>query len=91
MQNMVLLAFSIWLQITWEQDQYMNAEQIKEMAAAGWEVGSHSISHLDLTTLDPERQRHEIVDSREILEAKLAYPSYLFPSPWHRATRQKNY
>jgi peptidoglycan/xylan/chitin deacetylase (PgdA/CDA1 family) len=63
-------------------DQYMNAEQIKEMAAAGWEVGSHSISHLDLTTLDPERQRHEIVDSREILEAKLGIPVLTFSYPF---------
>jgi len=55
-------------------DQYMNADQIKEMAAAGWEVGSHSISHADLTALDPYRQRYEVVESRTILEEALGVP-----------------
>jgi peptidoglycan/xylan/chitin deacetylase (PgdA/CDA1 family) len=62
-------------------DQYMNADQIKDMVAAGWEVGSHTISHLDVTALEPYRQRHEIVDSRALLEsalgtkvATIAYP-----------------
>lgn len=63
-------------------DQYLNADQIKEMASAGWEVGSHSISHLNLTSLDPERQRYEIVDSREILETKLGIPILTFAYPF---------
>ncbi len=63
-------------------DQYMNVDQIKEMAAAGWEVGSHTINHLSLTSLDPQSQRHEIVDSREILEAKLGIPIGTFSYPF---------
>src|SRR5512141_2014422 len=31
-------------------DQYMNKDQILEMVAAGWEVGSHSMNHFDLKT-----------------------------------------
>jgi peptidoglycan/xylan/chitin deacetylase (PgdA/CDA1 family) len=63
-------------------DQYMNVDQIKAMTAAGWEVGSHSISHLDLTTLDPYRQRQEIVDSRTLLENKLGVPVLTFAYPF---------
>jgi len=63
-------------------DQYMNADQIKEMAAAGWEVGSHSVNHLDLTSLDPERQRYEVVDSRTILEDKLGVPVLTIAYPF---------
>jgi peptidoglycan/xylan/chitin deacetylase (PgdA/CDA1 family) len=66
-------------------DQYMNADQIKEMASAGWEVGSHSISHSDLTALEPERQRYEVVDSREILEAKLGVPVLTFSYPFGKS------
>ncbi len=66
-------------------DQYMNADQIKEMAAAGWEVGSHSISHSDLTALEPERQRYEVVDSREILETKLGIPVLTFSYPFGKS------
>jgi peptidoglycan/xylan/chitin deacetylase (PgdA/CDA1 family) len=60
----------------------MNADQIKDMAAAGWEVGSHSISHLDLTALEPDRQRREVVDSRTLLESKLGVPILTIAYPF---------
>jgi peptidoglycan/xylan/chitin deacetylase (PgdA/CDA1 family) len=63
-------------------DQYMNADQVKEMAAAGWEVGSHTISHLDLTALEPERQRREVVDSRTELESALGVPILTIAYPF---------
>jgi len=47
---------------------YMSAEQIKELAAAGWEVGSHSMNHRDLRKIEPEAQRFEIVESRKVIE-----------------------
>ncbi len=55
-------------------ENYLSADQIKEMAAAGWEVGSHTISHADLTVLEPQRQRAEIVDSKAFLERTLDVP-----------------
>ena len=55
-------------------DDYLSADQIKEMAAAGWEVGSHSMSHSDLTALEPQRQRAEVVDSKDFLEKTLGVP-----------------
>jgi peptidoglycan/xylan/chitin deacetylase (PgdA/CDA1 family) len=63
-------------------DQYMNADQIKEMAAAGWEVGSHSISHSDLTSLEPYRQRYEVVESRTLLEEALGVPVLTIAYPF---------
>src|SRR5688572_20258172 len=35
-------------------DGYLNVDQIKEMSTAGWEIGSHSMSHSDLTALEPQ-------------------------------------
>jgi len=61
---------------------YMNADQIKVMAAAGWEVGSHSMNHLDLSELDPQRQRYEIVESREKLESELGFHVMTFAYPF---------
>jgi peptidoglycan/xylan/chitin deacetylase (PgdA/CDA1 family) len=55
-------------------DNYMNADQIKEMAAAGWEVGSHSMTHTDLTLLEPQQQRYEVVESKDFLEKTLGVP-----------------
>jgi peptidoglycan/xylan/chitin deacetylase (PgdA/CDA1 family) len=63
-------------------DQYMNADQIKEMAGAGWEVGSHSMRHLDLTTLDLAEQKYEIFQSRKFLQEKLGLPIRSFGYPF---------
>ena len=62
--------------------EFMNADQIKEMASAGWEVGSHSMKHLDLTQLDPEVQHYEIAESRSFLESKLGVPVLTFAYPF---------
>ncbi|MEW6404074.1 MAG: polysaccharide deacetylase family protein [Chloroflexota bacterium] len=63
-------------------DNYMDAGQIKEMAAAGWEVGSHSMTHKDLTHVDSDVLRWEVVDSREKLEAELGVPVLTFAYPY---------
>jgi len=64
------------------QDQiYMRPEQVKQLAAAGWEIGSHSLNHIDLT-LNPERQRNEVVESRTKLEAELGVPVLSFAYPF---------
>lgn len=63
-------------------DHYMNADQIKEMAAAGWEVGSHSVSHANLTLQEPYRQRLEVVESRKILEETLGVPILTIAYPY---------
>jgi len=61
---------------------YMNVEQVLEMHNAGWEVGSHSMSHLDLTKLESDAIRTEIVGSRETLEEILGIPVLTFAYPF---------
>lgn len=51
-----------------DTDGYMSADQIKELADAGWEIGSHGRSHRDLTKLEPVVQRIEIVNARKELQ-----------------------
>lgn len=63
-------------------DGYMSAKQIKEMVAAGWEVGSHSRSHRDLTKLEPAVQRAEIVEAREVLQEATGAPVLTFAYPF---------
>jgi len=63
-------------------NKYMNKEQILEMVAAGWEVGSHSMNHFDLKTISYEQQRNEIVESRELLEKLLGVPVKTFAYPF---------
>lgn len=63
-------------------ENYMTVEQILEMHTAGWEVGSHSMNHLDLTKLDSDSLRFEIVESRKFLEEKLGIPIPTFAYPF---------
>jgi peptidoglycan/xylan/chitin deacetylase (PgdA/CDA1 family) len=60
---------------------YMTADQIRELYAKGWEIGSHSTSHVSLTERT-DRQRDEIVDSKQKLESKLGIPILTFAYPF---------
>lgn len=60
---------------------YMNANQIRALHAAGWEIGSHGLSHRDLT-LHPEKQENEIVRSHHWLESRLGVPVLSFAYPF---------
>jgi len=65
-----------------DTDQYMNTVQVLEMVHAGWEVGSHSINHYDLTKLTEDKQHREIVESRQLFEQKLGIPILTFAYPF---------
>jgi len=60
---------------------YMDVEQIRGLYAAGWEIGSHSTSHADLT-VRTDRQMEEIVESRRKLRALLDVPVLTFAYPF---------
>lgn len=47
---------------------HMNAAQIREIAALGFEVGSHSCSHRDLTRLDRKSVWDELKNSKTEIE-----------------------
>lgn len=60
---------------------YMNVDEIRALHAAGWEIGSHSLSHKNLP-IRPDRQEDEIVGSRRQLEALLGVPVLSFAYPF---------
>src|SRR4051794_34828326 len=43
--------------------QLMTGAALRALAAHGWEIGSHSVSHARLTEVDPDRLRHEVAAS----------------------------
>lgn len=60
---------------------HLSVEQVRELAAAGVEFGSHSHTHADLTALDSDRITEELLRSGEIIQEltggfprALAYP-----------------
>jgi peptidoglycan/xylan/chitin deacetylase (PgdA/CDA1 family) len=60
----------------------MTTDQVKQLVQAGWEVGSHSMRHKDLTTLDSKDQLYEISGSRKYLEERLGVPVKSFAYPF---------
>lgn len=61
-------------------DGYLSVDQLKELSAAGWEVGSHSMTHNDLTL--SQRAEWEIAQSRHSLEKLLGVPVETFAYPY---------
>jgi peptidoglycan/xylan/chitin deacetylase (PgdA/CDA1 family) len=55
---------------------------VRKMIEAGWELGSHSMTHPDLTTLDAARLEREVAGSRRILSRRFDAPvdNFSYPS-----------
>lgn len=51
-----------------KEEPLMRWEQVKELAAAGVEFGSHTVNHPDLTTLSPEQVERELAESKREIE-----------------------
>lgn len=51
-----------------DQEKHLSLEELKELKSAGWEIGSHTINHYDLTTIIPKFLHKEIVDSKQVLK-----------------------
>lgn len=62
-------------------DGFVNVAELQEMIAAGWEVGSHGYSHVDVT-LNPDVIYFEMAQSRTDLEAALDTPVRTFAYPY---------
>ncbi len=60
---------------------YMSWDQIRTLAAAGMEIGSHSLSHRPPVTWTPADLDHELRESRRILEEGLGLPVLTGSSP----------
>lgn len=76
----------------------MNPSQLRDLASAGMEIGSHTVSHARLTQLAPEQIRSELHDSKTCLETLLnrpinsfAYPYGLFTDEIVRITGETGY
>jgi peptidoglycan/xylan/chitin deacetylase (PgdA/CDA1 family) len=59
----------------------MSWEEASALIGAGWEIGSHTCSHPQLTQVDDDRLRSELTESRAECERRLGVPceSLAFP------------
>jgi peptidoglycan/xylan/chitin deacetylase (PgdA/CDA1 family) len=62
-------------------DLMMTSEQVRELSAAGMEIGAHTMTHPILRTLSDEEARNEIQESRAVLEGIIGRPVRAFAYP----------
>ena len=71
-----------------DHDGFLTSEEVSTLLESGWEIGSHSINHLNLIQSGNDIQ--EIYTSREILGDKFSVPVESFSYPFgisnHRTT-----
>ena len=64
-----------------ERYEFLNWDDVRTMAAAGIEFGSHTVHHPVLSTLDPRQRLEEVVNSKETIERELRQPCRTFSYP----------
>jgi len=62
----------------------MTRSQLRELVAEGWELGAHTMTHPDLSTLDYDACLREISESRAALEQIGGAPVQTFAYPFGR-------
>jgi peptidoglycan/xylan/chitin deacetylase (PgdA/CDA1 family) len=55
--------------------------QIRELAAAGWTIGAHTVTHSNVALIEPARAEREIAESRDALAAAIGAPVRHFCYP----------
>jgi peptidoglycan/xylan/chitin deacetylase (PgdA/CDA1 family) len=65
-------------------NRMLSEAEIRALAAAGWELGAHTMSHPDLSLLDYDACRREIEESKAALEAIVDIPVETFAYPFGR-------
>jgi peptidoglycan/xylan/chitin deacetylase (PgdA/CDA1 family) len=61
---------------------YLSVEQLEQMVHAGWEIGSHSMTHADLTKISAIQLREEMLGSRYRLEDAIGIEIRSFAYPY---------
>jgi peptidoglycan/xylan/chitin deacetylase (PgdA/CDA1 family) len=62
--------------------RFMDEDELREVAAAGIEIGAHTVTHPDLATLSQAACLAEMRDSKEALEAITGKPVTTFAYPF---------
>ncbi len=75
------------VRLSYKPFRHMNTEQITDVARLGFEVGSHSCSHKDLTRLSPPSLKRELTESKKYLEDITGGEVDAFSFPFGRYNR----
>lgn len=65
-----------WAGTEWEPEMAsLDWAALRRLADAGWEIGSHTVTHPRLTTADDDTLVRELVESRTAVEAGMGRPA----------------
>lgn len=64
------------------QPGWMSWEQVRELANAGFDIGCHTVTHIDMGKCSPDQIRAELRESRAELEQRLGRSVTLFAYPF---------
>jgi len=78
-----------WGRNATERRKLLSATHLREMAEAGMEIGSHTRTHADLSTLKDSELDQEVRGSKELLEDLLGKPVQSFAYPFGRYGRRE--
>jgi peptidoglycan/xylan/chitin deacetylase (PgdA/CDA1 family) len=65
-------------------DGGLSEPQVRRLLRDGWELGAHSMSHADLTTVDAAQLEEEVAGSRTLLQQTFGVPVDFFCYPYGR-------
>jgi peptidoglycan/xylan/chitin deacetylase (PgdA/CDA1 family) len=61
--------------------EHITSGEVHALVRAGWEIDAHTIDHLDLTQIPPERQRYEVAEGRRQIKQRFGVPVEFFCYP----------
>ncbi len=72
----------------WRRHEHLHWHELRELVAAGWEIGSHSMRHAYLPGLSAQALREDLRDSKVRLEEQLQIPIAHLSLPFGRGNQQ---
>src|SRR5262249_56671775 len=70
------------------RQELLSFDDLRGLADAGWQVGSHGLGHADLSRLPADRVAEEVVTSKQLLEDTVGVEVSAFAYPYGRASRE---
>lgn len=64
------------------QYEHLSKENIQKLVDAGWEIGSHSVSHRSLRGVNEQELNYQLSHSKRILEKMFSRPVHYFTPPF---------
>ena len=82
MNAMGIKSTQYWISSTIENGTPADIENYRQFVTSGHEIGSHTVTHQDLTTLDSATLQYELTHSKEYLSTTFNTPINAFAAPY---------